>query len=61
MSNTQRDLFWSEWVREKSEEVEADFKFRRPDGSRIVLTSEKYVGRAGLCGHRRRRPEVYET
>ncbi|ATY80446.1 hypothetical protein CVS42_06090 [Aeromonas veronii] len=27
MSNTQRDLFWSEWVREKSEEVEADFKF----------------------------------
>lgn len=27
MSNTQRDLFWSEWVREKSKEVEADFKF----------------------------------
>ena len=27
MPNTQRDLFWSEWVREKSEEVEDDFKF----------------------------------
>ncbi|MET3999980.1 hypothetical protein [Marinobacterium sp. MBR-109] len=27
MSNTQRDLVWSEWVREKSEEVENDFKF----------------------------------
>jgi len=27
MSNTQRDLFWSEWVRERSEEVEVDFKF----------------------------------
>lgn len=27
MSNTRRDLFWSEWVREKSEEVEDDFKF----------------------------------
>lgn len=27
MSNTQRDLFWSEWVREESEEVEDDFKF----------------------------------
>ncbi len=27
MSNTQRDLFWSEWVRERSEEVEDDFKF----------------------------------
>ncbi len=27
MSNTQRDLFWSEWVREISEEVEDDFKF----------------------------------
>lgn len=27
MSNTQRDLFWSEWIREKSEEVENDFKF----------------------------------
>lgn len=27
MSNTQRDLFWSEWVRERSEEVEEDFKF----------------------------------
>lgn len=26
MSNTQRDLFWTEWVREKSEEVEDDFK-----------------------------------
>jgi len=27
MSNTQRDLFWSEWVRANSEEVESDFKF----------------------------------
>lgn len=27
MSNIQRDLFWSEWVREKSEEIEDDFKF----------------------------------
>ncbi|MFK1566683.1 hypothetical protein ACIUX1_29275 [Pseudomonas aeruginosa] len=27
MSNTQRDLFWSEWVRERSEEVEDDFEF----------------------------------
>jgi len=27
MPNTQRDLFWSEWVREKSEEVKDDFKF----------------------------------
>ncbi len=27
MSNTQRDLFWTEWVRERSEEVEEDFKF----------------------------------
>lgn len=26
MSNTQRDLFWSEWVRESSEEIEDDFK-----------------------------------
>lgn len=26
MPNTQRDLFWSEWVRERSEEVEDDFK-----------------------------------
>ncbi|HKT26570.1 hypothetical protein [Dyella sp.] len=27
MSNIQRDLFWTEWVREKSEEIEDDFKF----------------------------------
>ena len=27
MPNAQRDLFWSEWVRERSEEVEDDFKF----------------------------------
>ncbi|WP_191487193.1 hypothetical protein [Pseudomonas sp. FEN] len=27
MPNTQRDLFWSEWVRERSEGVEDDFKF----------------------------------
>lgn len=27
MPNTQRDLFWSEWIRENSEEVEDDFKF----------------------------------
>lgn len=27
MPNTQRDLVWSEWVREKSEEVEKDFNF----------------------------------
>lgn len=27
MPNTQRDLFWSEWLRERSEEVEDDFKF----------------------------------
>jgi hypothetical protein len=27
MPNTQRDLFWSEWVRENTEEVEGDFKF----------------------------------
>ncbi len=26
MPNTQRDLFWSEWVRERAEEVEDDFK-----------------------------------
>lgn len=26
MPNTQRDLFWSEWVRERSKEVEDDFK-----------------------------------
>lgn len=27
MPNTQRDLFWTVWVRERSEEVEDDFKF----------------------------------
>lgn len=27
MPNTQRDLFWTEWVRERTEEVEDDFKF----------------------------------
>lgn len=27
MTNTRRDLIWSEWVREKSEEIEDDFKF----------------------------------
>lgn len=27
MSNTQRDLFWSEWVRERAEEVEDDLEF----------------------------------
>lgn len=27
MPNTQRDLFWSEWVRERSQEIEDDFKF----------------------------------
>lgn len=27
MPNTLRDLFWSEWIREKSGEVEDDFKF----------------------------------
>ncbi|WP_085688200.1 MULTISPECIES: hypothetical protein [unclassified Pseudomonas] len=27
MPNTQRDLFWSEWVRERSEEIEDDLKF----------------------------------
>lgn len=27
MPNTQRDLFWSEWVRERSEEIEDDYKF----------------------------------
>ncbi|WDR38031.1 hypothetical protein NN484_09925 [Pseudomonas serboccidentalis] len=27
MPNTQRDLFWSEWVRERSKDVEDDFKF----------------------------------
>ncbi|QOI07291.1 NACHT domain-containing protein [Pseudomonas savastanoi] len=27
MPNTQRDLFWSEWIRESAEEVEDDFKF----------------------------------
>lgn len=27
MPNTQRDLFWTEWVRERSEEVKDDFKF----------------------------------
>jgi len=27
MPNTQRDLFWTEWVRERSEEIEDDFKF----------------------------------
>jgi len=27
MPNTQRDFFWSEWVRERSEEVKDDFKF----------------------------------
>jgi len=27
MPNTQRDLFWSEWVRESSGDVENDFKF----------------------------------
>ena len=27
MPNTQRDLFWSEWVREKSKELEDDLKF----------------------------------
>lgn len=25
--NTQRDLFWTEWIRENSEEAEGDFKF----------------------------------
>lgn len=27
MPNTQRDLFWTEWVRESSEEIDDDFKF----------------------------------
>ncbi|TDV92881.1 hypothetical protein BDK62_11516 [Halomonas alkaliantarctica] len=27
MPNAQRDLFWSEWVRERAEEIEDDFKF----------------------------------
>lgn len=27
MSNTQRDLFWSEWVREQSDDIEDDCKF----------------------------------
>lgn len=27
MSNTQRDLFWSEWVRERGQEIEDDIKF----------------------------------
>lgn len=27
MSNTQRDLVWSEWVRQNAKEVESDFKF----------------------------------
>jgi hypothetical protein len=27
MPNTQRDIFWTEWVREMSEEFESDFKF----------------------------------
>ncbi|HGX3311205.1 TPA: hypothetical protein ACNH8R_002230 [Pseudomonas aeruginosa] len=27
MPNTQRDLFWTEWVREKSEQIEDDFRF----------------------------------
>lgn len=27
MPNTQRDLFWSEWVRERSQEIEDDFRF----------------------------------
>ncbi|HHL0031825.1 TPA: hypothetical protein ACQZKW_005634, partial [Klebsiella pneumoniae] len=27
MSNTQRDLFWSEWIRQKSEQVKDDLKF----------------------------------
>ncbi|VWC44412.1 AAA ATPase [Burkholderia aenigmatica] len=27
MPNTQRDLFWSEWVRERADEVEDDLKF----------------------------------
>ena len=27
MSNTQRDLFWSEWVRQRADEVADDFKF----------------------------------
>jgi hypothetical protein len=27
MSNTQRDLFWTEWIREKSEDIENDIKF----------------------------------
>ena len=27
MSNTQRDLFWTEWIRENSEKAEDDFKF----------------------------------
>lgn len=27
MPNTQRDLFWTEWIRENSDEAEGDFKF----------------------------------
>ncbi len=27
MPNTQRDLFWTEWVRDRSEEIEDDLKF----------------------------------
>ncbi len=27
MPNTQRDLFWTEWIREQSEEIEDDLKF----------------------------------
>ncbi len=45
MSNTQRDLFWSEWVRESSEEIGDDFKLLSNRWKSGVL-NEREVERA---------------
>lgn len=45
MPNTQRDLFWSEWIREKSREVEDDFKFLSARWKSDVL-DEREIRRA---------------
>jgi hypothetical protein len=45
MPNTRRDLFWSEWIRESSEEIEDDFKFLSNRWQSGVL-NEREISRA---------------
>lgn len=45
MPNTERDLFWSEWVRETAEEIEDDFKFLSTRWNSGVL-DEREIRRA---------------